>query len=186
MRKFLIVFFVVFVCFFVSCKKKVPLDNLVPGKFAQQPSEQGAQANFNTNDKEKDETNNVLDTEEPDIRKASLEEKAELDTIYFDFDSSSIREQDKNVLVNNAKWLKENPNYKVLIAGHTDQRGTLKYNLGLGQDRASKVRHYLSYLGIAADRIATISYGKERLLVNENNEEAYAKNRRAEFFVYKN
>jgi len=189
MKNKFIIFFVIFVCFFCGCRKKVHLDDLVPGKVVEHSSyqnEQIASDDGNIYDKGKEDTINVLNVEEPNIRDVSLEEKKELDTVYFDFDSSTIREQDKDVLINNAKWLKNHPNYKVLVAGHTDQRGTIKYNLGLGQDRASKVRIYLSYLGISADRIATISYGKEKLYVNENNEEAYAKNRRAEFFVYKN
>ncbi len=187
MQKKIFLFLLISLCFCVSCKKKVHLDNMVPGNTMKEPVYQ-SESNFvdRDNNPEKDEAVSLLDVDEPDIRNASLEDKKELDTVYFDFDSSSIREEDKNTLINNAKWLKENPNYKVLVAGHTDQRGTIKYNLGLGQDRASKVRLYLNYLGVSTDRIATISYGKEKLVANENNETAYAKNRRAEFYVYKN
>jgi peptidoglycan-associated lipoprotein len=89
------------------------------------------------------------------------------------------------MLKNNADWIKNNPSYNILIQGHTDNRGSTKYNLGLGQDRASKVRAYLAYLEINPKRIATISYGEEKPEVNLNNEEAWAKNRRAELLVYK-
>ena len=77
-----------------------------------------------------------------------------------------------------SRWLKDNGNYKLLIEGYTDERGSIKYNLGLGQDRAVKVRIYISSLGINPNRIATISYGKEKPVSYGRTEEDYALNRR--------
>jgi peptidoglycan-associated lipoprotein len=184
-----ILFFFLFL-FIVGCKKNVGLDNLV----VQVPETTALETNIAntpaTTDINKDsDSKNVnldpFDVEEPSIRNVKFETSLELKTIYFDYDSTELNQKDKDILSKNAKWLKENSSYKVLIEGHTDQRGSIKYNLGLGQDRASKVRLYLTYLGIEPERIATISYGKEKLVSMENSELGFSKNRRAEFFIYK-
>jgi peptidoglycan-associated lipoprotein len=79
--------------------------------------------------------------------------------------------------------LKKYPKVKVQIEGHCDERGTIEYNLALGERRANSTKKYLISLGISADRISTISYGKERPLDPGHNEEAWAKNRRAHIVV---
>jgi peptidoglycan-associated lipoprotein len=106
-----------------------------------------------------------------------------LKDIYFEFDKYDIRPKDEGVLKENAAWLKKNPNTKVQIEGHCDERGTVEYNLALGERRANYTKKYLVSLGIAPDRISTISYGKERPLDPGHNEEAWAKNRRAHIVV---
>ena len=106
-----------------------------------------------------------------------------LKDIYFEFDKYDIRPKDEGVLKENAAWLKKNPNAKVQIEGHCDERGTVEYNLALGERRANYTKKYLVSLGIAPDRISTISYGKERPLDPGHNEEAWAKNRRAHIVV---
>jgi len=106
-----------------------------------------------------------------------------LKDIYFEFDKYDIRPKDEEVLKGNAAWLKKNPNAKVQIEGHCDERGTVEYNLALGERRANYTKKYLVSLGIAPDRISTISYGKERPLDPGHNEEAWAKNRRAHIVV---
>ena len=98
---------------------------------------------------------------------------------YFDFDKYTIRDDARAELENDARWLKSNPKLRVRIEGHCDERGTTEYNLVLGERRAQASKKFLSALGIDAGRLATISYGKERLVCKEHNEGCYAKNRRA-------
>ena len=102
--------------------------------------------------------------------------------IYFDFDRSSIRPDQEAGLRQNLKWLREHPEAGVLLEGHCDERGTIQYNVALGEHRADSVREYLQRGGIAASRIVTKSWGEERPLDFGKAEEAYARNRRVEFF----
>ncbi len=100
------------------------------------------------------------------------------DTVYFAFDSSVIRPESQAVLRQQAVWLQRNPNARVTIEGHTDERGTREYNLALGERRANAVRSFLIAEGVAPDRIRTISYGKDRPVALGSNEQAWAQNRR--------
>ncbi len=106
-----------------------------------------------------------------------------LKDIHFDFDKYEIRGTDEEILKENAAFLKKNPKMKVQIEGHCDERGTVEYNLALGERRANNTRKYLISLGIPSDRISAISYGKERPFDKGHNEEAWAKNRRAHIIV---
>ncbi|MBC7386689.1 MAG: OmpA family protein [Cryobacterium sp.] len=106
-----------------------------------------------------------------------------LQTIHFKYDSFDIDSEGKQALNTNAEILKSNSTAKVQIEGHCDQRGGIQYNIALGEKRANRVRDALKKLGISADRIATISYGKERLLDTAMDESAFAKNRRANFAI---
>lgn len=108
---------------------------------------------------------------------------AALQNIHFDFDKHEIRPDDAKILDENATWMKANPDYAILIEGHADERGTSEYNLALGERRAKATMSYLVTQGIEADRIMPISYGKERPLCTEKNEECWAQNRRAHFLV---
>ncbi len=124
--------------------------------------------------------------QEESIEDMSLEEinkKGYLQRIHFDFDKYNIREDQKPILIKNAEWLKAHPTVKILIEGHCDERGTEEYNLALGEKRAKAVRDFLISLGISPDRIKIVSYGKSRPLDPRHNEEAWAKNRRAEFVI---
>jgi len=103
--------------------------------------------------------------------------------VYFDYDKSNILPQYQPVLEGIAKWLSARPERNLLVEGHCDERGTDEYNLALGERRALAVRRYLVALGIAADRVHTISYGEEMPAVPGSTEAAWAKNRRAEFKV---
>ena len=106
-------------------------------------------------------------------------ESSLLKDIHFDFDKYDIRPGDMTILRENAALLKKYPKVKIQIEGHCDERGTVEYNLALGERRASSTKNYLVSLGISADRLSTISYGKERPLDPGHNEEAWTKNRRA-------
>jgi peptidoglycan-associated lipoprotein len=103
--------------------------------------------------------------------------------VYFDFDKYDIRPPDAKTLDANATWLKSNPNHLVLIEGHCDERGTNEYNLALGERRAKSTMNYLVSQGVQASRITIISYGEERPVCTQKNEECWAKNRRAHFLV---
>lgn len=103
--------------------------------------------------------------------------------IHFDFDRSDIRPDAEMVLQRKVSVLREYPGIQLRIEGHADERGSNEYNLALGQRRAEATRRYLMSYGIAASRLAIISYGEERPLVDASNEEAWAQNRRAEFVI---
>ena len=104
-----------------------------------------------------------------------------LSTVFFDYDKATVSGNAKKALQGNAEWLKKNGNVKIQIEGHCDSRGSIEYNLALGERRANSVKAYLSSLGIAGSRMNTISYGKEKPLITSESEEAYSKNRRANF-----
>jgi peptidoglycan-associated lipoprotein len=120
----------------------------------------------------------LVTKKEPGIEGEVFESKL-LKDIYFDFDKYDIRREDEATLKENAVFLKNNPKMKIQIEGHCDERGTVEYNLALGERRANNTKKYLVLLGIPSDRISTISYGKERPLDKGHSEEAWAKNRRA-------
>jgi len=119
---------------------------------------------------------------EPGIEGEVFESKL-LKDVHFDFDKYDIRSGDAETLKGNAALLMKYPKVKIQIEGHCDERGTVEYNLALGERRANSTKKYLLSLGITADRISTISYGKERPLDPGHNEEAWAKNRRAHVII---
>jgi len=106
-----------------------------------------------------------------------------LKDVFFDFDKSNIRDDQKAALNDNVGWLKANGRAKITLEGHCDERGTSEYNLGLGERRAKAVKDYLVAAGVAADRVATISYGKERPFVLGHDESAWKWNRRGHFVI---
>lgn len=103
--------------------------------------------------------------------------------VYFDFDKYNMRSGQTSRLDQNAKWLKKNPTAKIRIEGNCDERGSNEYNLALGERRANSAQEYLTNLGIAPERIETLSYGEERPLCFEHDEECWTKNRRADFIM---
>ncbi|MDR3256874.1 MAG: peptidoglycan-associated lipoprotein Pal [Endomicrobium sp.] len=121
----------------------------------------------------------VAFTDEPSLRGGS-EKDININTVYFDFDKSDLTSDSMETLKKNAAYLASNSDIKVVVEGHTDNRGTIEYNLSLGQRRALKVKEYYTQLGVVANRIATTSYGKEKPVDPENNELSWRKNRRAE------
>ena len=106
-----------------------------------------------------------------------------MDVVYFDFNDSTLREDAKAMLARNAEWLRSNPQVRVQVEGNCDERGTEEYNLALGDRRATAVKSYLTSLGIDGSRLSTISYGKERPADPGHTEDAWSRNRRAEFKV---
>ncbi len=105
------------------------------------------------------------------------------DDVYFEFDRSELTEKAKELLAQVGDMLKEENRFVVTIEGHTDARGTEDYNMTLGGKRAMKVKEFLLAYGIEADRLETVSFGKEKPKVEGASEEAYSQNRRANFRV---
>lgn len=104
-----------------------------------------------------------------------------LSPIYFDFDQAGVRPDMTEVLVRNADYLNSVPGTLVVIEGNSDERGTSEYNLALGERRAINAQQYLINLGVDPERMRTVSYGEERPLFLDQNEEAYSLNRRVDF-----
>ncbi|WHZ15863.1 MAG: Tol-Pal system peptidoglycan-associated lipoprotein PAL [Nitrospira sp.] len=123
-----------------------------------------------------------------DIRREQAKEQAAsaeagLRDVFFGYDSWTITEEGRQSLMQDAQWIKGNPSALVKIEGHCDERGTLAYNLVLGEKRAKAVRNYLVELGVGANRLAVVSYGKERPFCNERSETCYQQNRRGHVVV---
>jgi peptidoglycan-associated lipoprotein len=110
-------------------------------------------------------------------------EEEQFKTIHFDFDKYNLKPLARAGLDHNYELMREFPDAIVQIEGHCDERGTVEYNMSLGEKRAKAARDYLIGLGIDENRLSVISYGKERPLDPRSNEEAWAKNRRCEFRI---
>jgi peptidoglycan-associated lipoprotein len=123
---------------------------------------------------------------EDTIASGSLDEinrNSPLKPVYFAYDSSDISPEGRAVLDANAVLMKKYASWTVTIEGHTDERGTAEYNLALGERRAVAARGYLVSLGVSADRLRTVSYGKEFPFDPGHDETAFSKNRRAHFVI---
>jgi peptidoglycan-associated lipoprotein len=111
------------------------------------------------------------------------EEGGPLSDIHFDYDQASLTDEAKGTLEKHALWLQGHRDTRVNVEGHCDERGTVEYNLALGDKRAQAAREYLVSLGVAADRLSAVSFGKEKPLDQGHSEAAWAKNRRDHFRV---
>jgi peptidoglycan-associated lipoprotein len=105
------------------------------------------------------------------------------DPAYFDYDKYNIRDDQKPTLAKAVDKMNAHPEFKITVEGHCDERGTIEYNMALGQKRADSVKKFLAKAGVAGDRLTTVSYGKERSVDAGHDESAWAKNRRCEFKV---
>ena len=101
--------------------------------------------------------------------------------VHFDYDKADLRRDQLAILDKNIAYFKSNPGVRVMIEGHADERGTTEYNFALGQRRAAAIQDYILQNGIAADRLATVSKGKEQPVDPGHSEASYAKNRRGHF-----
>ncbi len=106
-------------------------------------------------------------------------------TVYFDLDSSAVKPSEKSKVDGVADYLKTQPTFKVEIEGHCDERGTEGYNLSLGERRALSIREYLISVGVAGDRINTVTFGESKPALLGHDEAAWSKNRRGEFLLLK-
>ena len=112
-----------------------------------------------------------------------FKDEQQLQDVHFEYDRDKLDTSTKTILEANADWLKKNPNARVEIQGHADERGTNNYNLGLGERRALQTKKYLINLGIDESRLYTISYGEEKPFCFDSNENCWWENRRAHFTV---
>ena len=134
--------------------------------------------------KKKTDDNLSLSTSDLEINGDSDSNKAGgLRTINFDFNSSALDDTGRDLLDAGAEFLKDNPNVKVQVEGHCDERGGVQYNLALGEKRARIVKKYLVSAGVTSDRVSTISFGKERPLAFGHDEGSWSRNRRANFVI---
>ncbi len=163
--------------FAVSCKKKVEVVPPPPPQVKEQPKVEKVEPPVVKEP--------VLTEEEIFMRKTldEINREKPLGMVHFDYDKYFIREDAKPVLDMNAGWMNKFRTTKILIEGHCDERGTEEYNLALGEKRAKSTQDYLISLGISADRIKIISYGKSQPLDPGHNEDSWQKNRRAQFLV---
>ncbi len=113
----------------------------------------------------------------------SLNRSGVLKPVFFDLDSSEVNAASQQVLQENADVMRRNARWQITIEGHCDERGTAEYNLALGERRALAARTYLLSLGIPAERVRTVSYGKEFPFDQGHDESAWSKNRRAHFVI---
>lgn len=100
--------------------------------------------------------------------------------IYFEFDSSEVRQADHDTLAHHAKYISQNPGVVVTLEGHGDERGSREYNIGLGERRAQAVRQILELSGVGGNQLSTVSYGEEKPAVDGHDESAWSQNRRVE------
>ena len=124
-------------------------------------------------------------TEKPTVRDEltakAYNDQGVLSTVYFAFDSSELSSSAVATLRTNAEWLEAHATFSVVVSGHCDERGTIEYNLALGERRASSVRDYLTSLGVQRNRVRIVTYGEERPASPGHSEAAWSQNRRAEF-----
>ena len=106
--------------------------------------------------------------------------------IYFEYDSSEVAEQDREFVAAHAAILAANPNLKVSIEGHADERGSREYNVGLGEKRSQSVRRMMEFQGVLSSQMTTVSYGEEKPAVEGHDESAWSMNRRVELFYVAN
>lgn len=109
------------------------------------------------------------------------EKRLTLKTVYFGYDTAELSSSARSRLQSNLQWLEDNPERRVVLEGHTDARGSIEYNLALGERRARSVKQYLIQLGISGERLNVLSYGEEKPAAFGDSESAYRKNRRVEF-----
>jgi peptidoglycan-associated lipoprotein len=114
----------------------------------------------------------------PDLDSLFLKE---VQDAYFDFNKADIRPDARAALAKTADFLRNYPQLRVTVEGHCDERGSTEYNLALGDRRAGAVKQYLVSLGLSADRISTVSFGKEKPFCNQSNESCWQQNRRGHF-----
>lgn len=125
----------------------------------------------------------VEEVEEAPVEETEPMKMPVLNDVFFAFDKSNLTDESKRILADDASQLKEADQVTITIEGHCDERGTVAYNLALGERRANAAKDYLVSLGVNGSRIKTISYGEERPFDPGHNEAAWAKNRRAHFVI---
>jgi peptidoglycan-associated lipoprotein len=156
-----------------GCASKVPLDDKPAPVESRTPGATSGNAGANTSGNSQSQVASV------DLTKNAASSEAAR-VIYFDYDSYVVKDEFRPVVEAQAKVLGADRKKKIAVEGHTDERGGSEYNLALGQKRAESVAKQLTLLGVQADQVEAVSFGKERPAVQGSDEAAWAKNRRAE------
>ncbi|HXO19817.1 MAG TPA: peptidoglycan-associated lipoprotein Pal [Thermoanaerobaculia bacterium] len=130
-----------------------------------------------------DKTEDPLQSQDLQVVNDELRKRGFASDVYFQYDESSLTDEARDRLARNATLLKNQPQFQFTIEGHCDERGTSEYNLALGERRANAVRDYLGSLGVGAERLHTLSYGKERPVCTTHEESCWSQNRRAHMIV---
>lgn len=166
---------------FAGCAQKAATKSEQPMETAQKAAAVEAEKKVEPAAPAKEEPKKVetMAVKEVEAKSAPLA----FENIHFDFDKYNIRDDAKPALKSTADSLLKNKSSKMLIEGHCDERGTSEYNLALGERRAKSTRDYLVSSGVTKDRLDMVSYGKEKPLCNEHNEDCWQKNRRAQFTI---
>lgn len=125
----------------------------------------------------------LLDSSDLAVVNDELKRRGFSADIYFDYDESTLSDDSRDKLARNADLLKGKPQFSLTIEGHADSRGTNEYNLALGERRANAVKDYIASLGVAAERIRTLSYGEERGVCSDDSESCWSQNRRVHMVV---
>lgn len=198
-----LIFIVMITAFLTGCPKKQTIVNeqstapAVDKKVsaqaeekARKEAEEKAKAENEAKAKKDAEERTRRETEEKAIAEAEKRRKEaeaiktfRVEDLHFEYDRSDIEGGDRETLKSVAEWLLKNKDAKIQIEGHCDERGNDEFNLALGERRAHSAKHYLITLGINESRISTITYGKEKPLCSESNEDCWSKNRRAHFDI---
>jgi len=167
----------------VSCAKKaVKEEPVVTGKAGEQAWGKPGEGAERAGVEEKSLQASLERKKYPGIEGEFLESSL-LKDIHFGFDRYDLTPKAREILAQNAELLLKNPRAKIQVEGHCDERGTVEYNLALGERRANTTKQYLMSLGVSEDRLSSISYGEEMPLDPKHNEEAWAQNRRAHFII---
>lgn len=184
-KKLLIILAMVFVVpgllFTASCAKKAVKEDTSLSQQAQDEAEKAAAEKARQEELARQRAIEEAGLKEEAIQKAK--DNFLNEDIGFEFDSAILTPEAQEILKVKAEWLHNNANVKSTLEGHCDERGTLEYNLALGERRASSAKSFLVDLGIPASRLITISYGEERPVDPGQNEAAWAKNRRCHFTI---
>ena len=125
--------------------------------------------------------NDVARSEDFTVSDPETGEGGPIEDIHFEYDQATLTDEARAILDRHGAWLKGHPGAKVMIEGHCDERGTVEYNLALGEQRARAVHDYLKSLGVSEDRLRIVSFGKEKPIDMGHDESAWARNRRAHF-----
>ena len=183
MLKYFKIFIIIIIfTYFIACSNKDQESLLLD-------AEGGNTKQNSTSTEEIEITDNTAQSIQMDEVELTVEEKlsSELievgDRIFFEYDESTINDESADTLQKQYQFLIRNPDLSITITGHCDERGTREYNIALGERRASASKNYLISLGISSNRIAVISYGKEKPTVEGHNDWAWTQNRTAVTFI---
>ena len=173
----------------LACSKPAAVQSVKPTTQAQATAKADAQAVQKADsDRQRKQEEAIEAAHKAEAAHDAAFQKAKADAlqdVHFDFDKADVRESDKNILVGIANFMKTYPQTNLIIDGNCDERGTVEYNLALGEHRGHAALDYLVSLGVPAARLSSTSYGKEKPVCTESTESCWGQNRRAHFAVKK-